>query len=55
MLVPLGITRLVGIGPKYPGIVANWTGGVTTTILIDGFRSVDLYACNAREIMPPIN
>jgi hypothetical protein len=41
-----------GIGNKYPEIIANWAGGVPTTIRVDGFESVDFYACNAREIIP---
>jgi hypothetical protein len=41
-----------GIGNKYPEIIANWAGGVPTTIRVDGFENVDFYACNAREIIP---
>jgi hypothetical protein len=42
-----------GNGTKYPEIVVNWAGGVPTTIRVDGFENVDLYACNAREINAP--
>jgi len=42
-----------GNGTKYPEIVVNWAGGVPTTIRVDGFESVDFYACNAGEIVPP--
>ena len=42
----------VGNGKKYREIV-NWAGGVPTTVRVDGFESVDFYACNAREIIPP--
>ena len=42
----------VGNGKKYREIV-NWAGGVPTTLRVDGFESVDFYACNAREIIPP--
>jgi hypothetical protein len=42
-----------GNGTKYPEIVVNWAGGVPTTIRVDGFENVDLYACNAREIIAP--
>ena len=42
----------VGNGEKYREIV-NWAGGVPTTVRVDGFESVDFYACNAREIIPP--
>jgi hypothetical protein len=42
----------VGNGKKYREIV-NWAGGVPTTIRVDGFESIDFYACNAREIIPP--
>lgn len=43
-----------GNGTKYPEIVVNWAGGVPTTIRVDGFESVDLYTCNAGEIIPPL-
>jgi hypothetical protein len=42
----------VGNGKKYREIV-NWAGGVPSTIRVDGFESIDFYACNAREIIPP--
>ena len=43
-----------GNGTKYPEIVVNWAGGVPTTIRVGGFESVDFYACNAGEIIPPL-
>jgi hypothetical protein len=43
-----------GNGTKYPEIVVNWASGVPTTIRVDGFENVDIYACNAREIIPPL-
>ena len=42
-----------GNATRYPKIVVNWAGGVPTTIRVDGFENVDLYACNAREIIAP--
>src|SRR6188472_482811 len=42
-----------GNGEKYKEVV-NWAGGVPITIRIDGWDSVDFYALNAREIMPPL-
>ena len=42
-----------GNGKKYKEIV-NWAGGVPITVRIDGWDSVDLYALNAREIIPPL-
>ena len=42
-----------GNGAKYPDIVVNWAGGVPTTIRVDGFENVDVYACNAMEIIAP--
>ena len=42
-----------GNGNKYPEIVVNWAGGVPATIRVDGYESIDFYACNAREIIPP--
>ena len=44
-----------GNGNKYPGIVVNWAGGVPSTIRVDGFENIDFYACNAREIIPPLD
>jgi hypothetical protein len=44
-----------GNGNKYPKIIANWAGGVPTTIRVDGFESIDFYACNAIEIISPVN
>ena len=42
----------VGNGKKYRDIVI-WAGGVPTRVRVDGFESVDFYACNAREIIRP--
>jgi hypothetical protein len=44
-----------GNGNRYPEIVVNWAGGVPATIRVDGFENVDFYACNAREIFPPLD
>jgi hypothetical protein len=44
-----------GDGNIYPGIVVNWAGGVPATIRVDGFENIDFYACNAREIIPPLD
>jgi hypothetical protein len=44
-----------GNGKIYPGIVANWAGGVPATIRVDGFEYIDFYTCNAREIIPPLD
>jgi hypothetical protein len=43
-----------GNGNKYPKIIANWAGGVPTTIRVDGFESIDFYACSAIEIISPV-
>jgi hypothetical protein len=42
-----------GNGTKYLEIVVNRAGGVPTTIRVDRLENVDLYACNAREIIAP--
>ena len=44
-----------GDGKIYPGVAANWAGGVPATIRVDGFEYIDFYTCNAREIIPPLD